>query len=85
MSSYRQEQIEANPGWSDQIKALVAKGRIVQGMTRAQVRASWGPPRDINRSVGEWGTREQWVYGGLAYSDPRYVYFRDGRCTGWQD
>jgi hypothetical protein len=84
MSQYRQEQIEAHPGWSKEIKALVSRGMIRQGMTRAQVQASWGRPLDINRSVGSWGTREQWVYGDARYTDPKYVYFRNGRCTGWQ-
>ena len=43
------------------------------------VRASWGKPDDINRSVGPWGVHEQWVYGY------KYLYFEDGSLTSWQD
>lgn len=46
------------------------------GMTQEDVLASsWGKPRDINRTVNRWGTREQWVYPG------GYLYFEDGILT----
>ena len=38
-----------------------------------------GKPYDINKSVGSWGTHEQWCYdGGI------YLYFEDGLLTSWQ-
>ena len=48
-------------------------------MSADMVRASLGPPSDVNRSVGSWGTHEQWVYDGL------YAYFDNGILTSWQD
>ena len=48
-------------------------------MTFEQVRASWGEPGDVNRTVTAYGVHSQWVYGSV------YVYFDDGILTGWQD
>lgn len=59
------------------------------GMTTAEVKASWGKPDDINRSVGSWGVHEQWIYYkistfGLSYTT-QYLYFENNILTGWQD
>lgn len=69
----------AHPTWSQHDCELVAAGKVTLGMTADMVRASWGEPRDINRSVGSWGVHEQWVY----YST--YMYFENGILTSWQD
>ena len=61
------------------VRSAVLRGRLVMGMTRDGVYASWGPPGDVNRSVGSWGVHEQWVYGSS------YLYFENGVLTGWQD
>ena len=51
------------------------------GMTKEQVESSsWGKPKDINRTVSTYGSREQWVYGS-----GRYLYFEDGILTSFQD
>ncbi|MBB1075333.1 hypothetical protein HUU62_13020 [Rhodoferax sp. 4810] len=52
------------------------------GMTTKQVieKTSWGRPESVNRSVGNWGVDEQWVYGG-----GNYLYFRNGRLTSYQN
>lgn len=65
--------------WSDTITRAVIARKILFGMTREQVRASWGDPDDINRTVTRSRTREQWVYGS------QYVYFDNGVVTAWQD
>jgi hypothetical protein len=68
-------------GWSQRaIKAVLAE-KIYLGMTPEQVRASWGEPDDINRTLSTYGTKEQWVYRDA----DAYVYFRDGRVTTIQD
>jgi hypothetical protein len=54
-------------------------GYIWVGMTRAQLLLSWGDPNRINRSVGSWGTHEQWVYGLSSY-----VYVEQGKVTSYQ-
>ncbi len=51
------------------------------GMTYDEVKASlWGEPYDINRTVTQYGTHEQWVYG-----NGQYLYFDDGILTSFQD
>ena len=59
-----------------------AKGKNPSlGMTKAEVEASlWGMPEKINRSVNQYHTREQWVYG-----QGQYLYFTDGILTSFQD
>lgn len=55
-------------------------GQIWIGMNKEQCEFSWGSPDDINKSVGSWGTHEQWVY-----DSGTYVYFENGKLTSWQD
>ncbi len=65
--------------WSSRITDKVINRKVILGMTKEQVIASWGRPNDINRSVGSWGVHEQWVY------DNKYLYFEDGVLTSFQD
>jgi hypothetical protein len=71
--------------------ATITAQEVVLGMTGDMVKASWGDPYDINRSVGSWGVHEQWVYGdtwwfGSTLIDSRrYLYFENGILTSWQD
>ncbi|MHB8058418.1 MAG: hypothetical protein ACYDHC_11060 [Desulfuromonadaceae bacterium] len=71
-----------NPEKSFSKKALKAikSSKIYMGMTARDVRVSWGPPKKVNRTVGNWGTHEQWVY-----SENTYIYIENGKVTSWQD
>jgi hypothetical protein len=40
---------------------------------------SLGSPNKVNRTVGAWGAREQWVYETI------YLYFENGVLTSYQD
>jgi hypothetical protein len=71
---------EKYPSWTTYDCLTISKGQINMGMTTEMVREAWGRPQDINRTVGEWGVHEQWVYG-LG----NYLYFEDGKLTSWQD
>ena len=64
---------------SQEIAEMIMAKKIWLGMTSAMAVESWGRPEDINRSVGAWGTHEQWVYGDT------YLYFENGVLTSWQD
>jgi hypothetical protein len=55
-------------------------GRVWIGMKDSLAKESWGDPEDINRTVGSWGVREQWVY-----SNENYLYFENGVLTSWQN
>jgi hypothetical protein len=55
-------------------------GKVWIGMIDSLAKESWGDPEDINRTVGSWGVREQWVY-----SNENYLYFENGVLTSWQN
>lgn len=61
-------------------QAAAQRNEIFIGMSEEGLRASWGGPNDINRTVTEHGEHKQYVYPG-----GRYVYVEDGKVTGWQD
>ena len=71
-------------GYSNSIISKILNGTVSMGMTTEQARYSWGSPNDINRSVGSWGTHAQWVYNCGGFK-AQYLYFENGRLTGWQD
>ena len=73
--------IAAHGEWSNGDLSTIMCGWIQRGMTADQVRASWGAPSDVNRSVGSWGVHEQWVFGS---SSATYVYLENGIVTSWQ-
>lgn len=54
--------------------------KIWIGMTREMAVDSRGEPEDINRTVTNYGTSEQWIY-----SSKNYLYFDNGKLTSWQD
>ena len=58
---------------------LILEGHVRIGMTKAMCRESWGNPDDINKTVGSWGTHEQWVY------DNSYLYFEGDKLTAIQN
>ena len=53
-----------------------APATIAPGMTAEQVRAAWGAPGDVWRSVGAYGAAETWWYYG------RGVWGQQSRSAG---
>lgn len=58
---------------------LIMDGVVRIGMTKAMCKEAWGSPDDINKTIGSWGTHEQWVYGNS------YLYFEGDRLTAIQN
>lgn len=58
---------------------LIMEGFVRIGMTKEMCEEAWGKPDEINRSIGSWGTHEQWVYGNS------YLYFEGNKLTATQD
>lgn len=56
----------------------IMKQEIFRGMSESALVESWGKPREINSSVGSWGTHKQYVY----WDD--YVYVENGIVESWQ-
>lgn len=65
------------------IISATASGKVTRGMTAAQVRSSWGRPTKINKSVGSYGSHEQWVYDRGNFRS-QYVYLENGIVTSFQ-
>jgi hypothetical protein len=74
------ERIMEKYGCEEEIALLISKHQVRLGMTDEQCRASWGRPRDINRSTGSYGVHEQWCYDGY-----NYLYFENGILTSIQN
>jgi hypothetical protein len=66
-------------GTPKKIRALIEQGSIAIGMTEAQTRLSVGAPDTVNKTVGQWGVHEQWVYAG-----GNYIYFENGKLVSFQ-
>jgi hypothetical protein len=66
-------------GWSRVVQDAVLQRKVFLGMTPAQVRAAWGAPERINRTLTRSGEHEQWVYG-LG----QYLYFENGQLSSIQ-
>jgi hypothetical protein len=62
--------------WPVKIWNAIEQQKVFAGMTKEQVRLSWGHPSDIKKTISSGKTREQWVFGRLGY-----VYFTDGIVT----
>ena len=51
------------------------------GMTATYIREHAGYPERINRDVGVWGVKEQWIYN----NGELYLYLDNGKLTSWQE
>ena len=62
---------------------------IKLGLTKKEVILLWGGPDKINRSVGNYGIHEQWIYMLNSESrlnrETRYLYFENDILTSFQD
>lgn len=67
--------------WGKSVLKAIYEQKVITGMTEEQTRTSWGPPRRINRSGGQWGLHAQWIYGDHG----PYLYFENGRLSSWQN
>lgn len=60
----------------------IIEERVRIGWSKEMCREAWGKPDDINRTIGSWGTHEQWVYGKI---NCNYLYFENGILTSIQN
>lgn len=74
----RQDYVNYHSDISKEIKECIIKQQVAIGMTREQVKASWGNPSQINTDVSYFGSDEQWVYFH------NYVYFFNDKVTNIQ-
>ena len=58
----------------------IIDGYVYLGFSKQMCIEAWGEPSSINKTIGSWGTHEQWVYGLGSY-----LYFENGKLTSIQD
>ncbi len=66
--------------WDEGVFAAIEVGKIFPGMTKEQVRISWGNPRKINKTISGGQVLEQWVYPVDVY-----IYFDGNKLTAIQN
>ncbi len=71
--------VDLHPEWSDSAKEAILNSNVEIRMTKEQVQASLGLPKDISINIDKYSINEQWYYGGSYY-----LYFEDGELSGWQ-
>jgi len=76
----REKYCRDHPEISGEFRRAILNGLVMIGMTKEMLRASWGYPEDVNRTVLSGLVTEQWVY-----SMGVYVYLENGVVTAWQD
>ena len=69
----RRQEIGRKP-WPEPVKRAILENRVELGMTREQVTAALGEPRNVDTTPTT--RQEQWTYSG-----PTYLYFTDGALT----
>ena len=90
MPGYSEKQLDDIVARSNKVQKLIGNHDWEIGMMDNEVIKSIGRPNRINRSVGKWGTHEQWVYSdrfnkkGQPLKD-KYLYFENGILTSWQN
>ena len=77
-SSRRQGYVKTHSELDNNTKEAILKGKIFIGMGSDQAKASWGPPKRINKTVSASGVHEQWIYSS------QYLYFENGKLTSFQ-
>lgn len=73
-----------HPNWSQRVWDAIRDERLFVGMSKDMVLMSWGEPMEINRSIGSWGTDEQWVYPAGFSNGNNYLYLRNEIVTSFQ-
>jgi hypothetical protein len=68
--------LDSFPEWADGSLSRIACRRISRSMSREQLRAAWGPPRNVTIERG--GRVETWYFGG-----DTSVIMVDNRIRSW--
>lgn len=84
--SSRQEYVNSHPELSPDIKQAILDGKVIKGMTKEDVRISWGQPTtidDFSADPKAWWYEEDsegWWYKGLVELT-KFVKFKHGRVV----
>ncbi len=83
----RADYLDTHPELSEKVSKAISSGELVSGMTMDEVRASWGEPDMITKSVSEEGVDQIWSYDSYHENQenqsPVIIRFGKGRVTSW--
>ena len=77
----------SDPDWDPVAEWLASNGRLAVGMTKGQVRATWGEPLGEEFYAKNRKLHERWYYGDPLYGIliSRYVDFYEGEVADFMD
>lgn len=85
----RLDYIRQHPKLNPNTKRIIMDGRLVKGMSKEEVRASWGPADTIYRTKTNEIVHEQWIYKNI---DPvtfdrlnYFLNFKNDKLSTWQE
>ena len=94
LRNHREQYLAQNPSLAPNIRQAIVSQDIVQGMSRMDVMASWGPPASCSSIFTVSPSQTVCIYTdtvrssvlGQSYKDTYYksVYFESGRVVDWQ-
>ncbi|MBU2540370.1 MAG: hypothetical protein KJ593_00550 [Candidatus Omnitrophica bacterium] len=84
----RRQYIKKYPDLSLEMNKAIAEGKIIKGMSKEEVRASWGAPTIVYRTATNNVVNEQWIYKDIDYTNltrrSYYLNFKDNLLYSWQ-
>jgi hypothetical protein len=83
----RSQYIKQHPGLSILKKQAILEGKLLKGMSKEEVKVSWGAPDIVYRSASNNIVNEQWLYKNIdAFSLERrnvYLNFKGELLHSW--
>lgn len=77
-------ELNHHPEWPDSIKQAIMNGKLLIGMTRDQVLASWGTNYKVNKTIDKDGAHEEWIYRYYS-KNATHLYFENDVLTTIQN
>ena len=73
-----------HPELSEEIRENIEEGKIALGMTKEEVKVSWGYPKEV---ISSSEIREHWFYDRFKYrgSASTHLYFKNGKLVSWRE
>lgn len=89
LSHNRKKYVKSHPNLKPYFKMAILDGRVAKGMAKEEVKASWGEPDIVYRSVTNKIVNEQWIYKDNvdnlnSEKQDCYLIFRGNLLASWQ-
>ena len=85
----RLQYVKQHPKLNQRMKRIILEGRLVTGMTKDEVKGSWGMPDTVYRTKTNAIVNEQWIYRNVdqrTFERVSFILnFRAERLASWQE